>query len=94
MFCRIAPCSFNLFLSLLSMSSQVNYLCPTVPAWEVSGWTSPGSVEAGGTVTLTCETSSSVPPSTLDWSSPGGTPPLGHATDTHSPGLYGGTVTR
>ncbi|XP_071536670.1 nephrin-like [Panulirus ornatus] len=62
------------------------------PAWEVSGWVTPGSVEAGGMAALTCETSSSVPPSTVSWSSAGAT--LGHATATQSPGLYGGTVTR
>ncbi|KAK3879968.1 hypothetical protein Pcinc_015507 [Petrolisthes cinctipes] len=37
-------------------------------AWEVTGWASPGSVEAGEKTTLICETSPSRPPSTITWS--------------------------
>ncbi|KAG7157667.1 Nephrin-like 13 [Homarus americanus] len=62
------------------------------PAWEVSGWVSPGRVEAGEVATLTCEATSSVPPSTITWHTTGA--PLGEATVTHSQGLYGGTNTR
>nr|XP_045611164.1 nephrin-like [Procambarus clarkii] len=61
-------------------------------AWEVSGWVSPSRVEAGQVVSLTCETTSSVPPSTVTWHSPLST--LDRPTVTHSQGLYGGTVTR
>ncbi|XP_071536235.1 nephrin-like [Panulirus ornatus] len=64
------------------------------PAWEVSGWVSPSSVEAGQVATLTCETSSSVPPSALTWRTDGGAPLPEGATISHSPGLFGGTITR
>ncbi|XP_071534248.1 synaptogenesis protein syg-2-like isoform X2 [Panulirus ornatus] len=67
---------------------RVNY-----PAWEVKGWVSPKSVEAGQVAKLTCETSSSVPPSTITWL-PSTTHALGQPSVKHSPGLYGGTVTR
>ncbi|XP_071534108.1 nephrin-like [Panulirus ornatus] len=63
------------------------------PAWEVKGWVSPKSVEAGQVAKLTCETSSSVPPSTITWL-PSTTHALGQPSVKHSPGLYGGTVTR
>ncbi|KAK8404902.1 hypothetical protein O3P69_001477 [Scylla paramamosain] len=60
------------------------------PPTEVSSWVTPSSVEAGQVATLTCQSSSSVPPSTLVWHSNG--VPLTETTHTQSQGLYGGTV--
>ncbi|XP_037792359.1 nephrin-like, partial [Penaeus monodon] len=62
------------------------------PAWEVSGWVSPSTVDEDQEVTLTCETSSSLPPSNITWRSRGTT--LEGATTKHTPGVFGGTVTR
>ncbi|XP_037789372.1 nephrin-like [Penaeus monodon] len=61
------------------------------PAWEVKGWVSPRSVEVKEEVTLGCETSPSIPPSTVTWHSGGAT--LEGATTRQYPGKYGGTVT-
>ncbi|KAG7157094.1 Nephrin-like 25 [Homarus americanus] len=38
-------------------------------AWKVSGWVNPPRVSEGQVATLTCETTSSVPPSTITWHS-------------------------
>ncbi|XP_063588836.1 nephrin-like [Penaeus indicus] len=62
-----------------------------VPAWEVKGWVNPRSVEVKEEVTLGCETSPSIPPSTVTWHSGGAT--LEGATTKQYPGKYGGTVT-
>ncbi|ROT68373.1 Nephrin [Penaeus vannamei] len=61
------------------------------PAWEVKGWVNPRSVEVKEEVTLGCETSPSIPPSTVTWHSGGAT--LEGATTKQYPGKYGGTVT-
>ncbi|XP_069945661.1 nephrin-like [Cherax quadricarinatus] len=60
--------------------------------WEVSGWVNPSKVDAGQVAILVCETTSSVPPSTITWHSHG--IHLAHPTVTHTHGLFGGTVTR
>ncbi|XP_042243477.1 nephrin-like [Homarus americanus] len=61
-------------------------------AWKVSGWVNPPRVSEGQVATLTCETTSSVPPSTITWHSQ--MTLVTRPTLTHSPGLYGGTITR
>ncbi|KAG0729367.1 hypothetical protein GWK47_030472 [Chionoecetes opilio] len=61
------------------------------PAWEVRGWANPRSVEVEHVVTLTCESSVSVPPSTITWYSANA---LDQPSSRHSPGSFGGTVTR
>nr|XP_045610946.1 nephrin-like [Procambarus clarkii] len=60
--------------------------------WEVRGTASPQSVEAGQVVKLTCETSASVPASSVTWHSRAHL--LGDPYVRHSLGLFGGTVTR
>ncbi|KAK7071398.1 hypothetical protein SK128_022041, partial [Halocaridina rubra] len=73
----------------LTSHTTINIL---FPAWEVNTSSTPTKVEVGEAATLTCESSPSLPPSTLTWHSRGAT--LEGATTVHSPGLYGGTVTR
>ncbi|XP_064102722.1 nephrin-like [Macrobrachium nipponense] len=60
--------------------------------WKVNGWVRPSEVDAGSMATLVCESSSSLPESTLSWRS--GPLTLQGATSMYTPGLYGGTVTR
>lgn len=73
-----------------SPSLSVSLSLCTVPPTEVSAWATPNSVESGQVATLTCQSSSSVPPSTLVWHSSGS--PLVETTHSQSQGLYGGTV--
>ncbi|XP_069994123.1 nephrin-like [Penaeus vannamei] len=60
--------------------------------WEVTGYVSPEAVEAGQEAVLTCETSSSLPASSISWQTDG--EPLQGAISRRSPGMFGGTVTR
>nr|XP_045618414.1 nephrin-like [Procambarus clarkii] len=62
------------------------------PPWEVTGSVRPSTVEEDQVVTLTCDTSSSLPPSSITWRSQKAT--LQGAVVTTTPGLYGGTHTR
>ncbi|XP_069957515.1 nephrin-like [Cherax quadricarinatus] len=60
--------------------------------WEVRGWVSPSTVEAGEIVSISCESSSSIPPSNISWSSQG---VVLEASSFHtSKGAFGGTITR
>ncbi|KAK3867654.1 hypothetical protein Pcinc_026898, partial [Petrolisthes cinctipes] len=71
---------------------------------EVSVWVSPERVESGQEVELRCQSSSSVPPTTLTWHSSSSslstlsttttTTIYPAAPTTHTPSLYGGTVAR
>ncbi|XP_042888979.1 nephrin-like [Penaeus japonicus] len=75
--------------SPLSVHKIINVL---FPPRRVTGHVSPGIVEAGKMALLTCETSASVPPSTITWRSGGAT--LDGATTHQAPGEFDGTVTR
>ncbi|XP_064104325.1 nephrin-like [Macrobrachium nipponense] len=63
-----------------------------VPPWEVKAWVSPTNVSAGQVAKLICESSSSLPASSITWRS-GSVTNYG-ATSMNRPGLYGGQVTR
>ncbi|XP_042874281.1 nephrin-like [Penaeus japonicus] len=62
------------------------------PPLDITGWPTPSSAEPGQDMTLTCETSSSLPPSSITWYS------KGHKQEgaivSHTPGAFGGTVSR
>nr|XP_045624741.1 nephrin-like [Procambarus clarkii] len=60
--------------------------------WEVSGSVTPTTVEEGAIVRLSCESSSSLPPSNITWRSEEIT--LDGATITNTQGAFGGTSTR
>ncbi|XP_069164061.1 nephrin [Procambarus clarkii] len=60
--------------------------------WEVSGSVTPTTVEEGAIVRLSCESSSSLPPSNITWRSEDVT--LDGATITNTQGAFGGTSTR
>ncbi|XP_037789244.1 nephrin-like [Penaeus monodon] len=75
--------------SPLSVHKIINVL---FPPRRVIGHVSPGIVEAGKVALLTCETSASVPPSTITWRSGGAT--LEGATMHQAPGEFDGTITR
>ncbi|KAK8397705.1 hypothetical protein O3P69_004470 [Scylla paramamosain] len=61
------------------------------PPWEVNGWVSPPSVEEGKSLTLSCLSSPSLPPSNVTWRSRWIT--LESAQVTHSPAAFGGFST-
>ncbi|XP_069188488.1 nephrin-like [Procambarus clarkii] len=60
--------------------------------WEVRGFASPSTVEEGEMVIVSCESSSSLPPSNITWSSEGVV--LEAASTYTSKGVFGGTTTR
>ncbi|KAG7171408.1 Nephrin-like 18, partial [Homarus americanus] len=60
--------------------------------WEVTGSMTPATVEEGALVSLSCESSSSLPPSNITWRSDGVT--IDDATVTSNQGAFGGTSTR
>ncbi|XP_050715761.1 nephrin-like [Eriocheir sinensis] len=62
------------------------------PAWEVRGWANPRSVEVGKVITLTCESSSSIPASTITW--PSDANAIAEPSSRKSPGSFGGQITR
>ncbi|XP_071534279.1 nephrin-like isoform X2 [Panulirus ornatus] len=62
------------------------------PASELRVWVKPSKVEAGEEAAIMCESSSSRPAASISWYSQGAT--LQGATTSHSPGQFGGTVTR
>ncbi|XP_064104227.1 nephrin-like [Macrobrachium nipponense] len=62
------------------------------PPWEAKAWVSPTNVSAGQVAKLICESSSSLPASSITWRS-GSVTNYG-ATSMNRPGLYGGQVTR
>ncbi|XP_064104349.1 nephrin-like [Macrobrachium nipponense] len=62
------------------------------PPWEVKAGVSPTNVSAGQVAKLICESSSSLPASTITWRS--GSVTNHGATSMHRSGLYGGQVTR
>ncbi|XP_050729208.1 nephrin-like isoform X2 [Eriocheir sinensis] len=62
------------------------------PPWEVTGEVTPGTVEEGEVVTLSCESTSSLPASNITWTSTSAS--LHGAIVSTSSGAFGGTVTR
>ncbi|XP_071550364.1 nephrin-like [Panulirus ornatus] len=62
------------------------------PPWEVLGSVTPTTVEEGAIVSLTCESSSSLPPANITWRSGGAT--IQGATLTTTRAAFGGTSTR
>ncbi|XP_069983443.1 nephrin-like isoform X2 [Penaeus vannamei] len=62
------------------------------PPLDITGWATPSSAEPGHDMTLTCESSSSFPPSSITWHSKGQRQE--GAIVSHTPGAFGGTVSR
>ncbi|XP_047498515.1 nephrin-like [Penaeus chinensis] len=84
-----APLTAHAVLDLLSYT---NYTGSPIPPLDITGWATPSSAEPGQDMTLTCESSSSLPPSTIAWHSQGQRQE--GAIVSHSPGAFGGTVSR
>ncbi|KAK3863233.1 hypothetical protein Pcinc_030984 [Petrolisthes cinctipes] len=65
-------------------------------AWEVTGEAIPHEVEAGQVVKVSCNTSPSIPASTITWRyfNPRDTAPLPQPHERTLTGTYGGTITR
>lgn len=69
----------------------------TVAAWKVTGESSPREVEAGQMVKVSCNTSPSIPASTITWrylNPMRNAGPLPQPKERRLPGTYGGTITR
>ncbi|XP_066948196.1 nephrin-like [Macrobrachium rosenbergii] len=73
----------------LTTSSRLKVL---FPPWEMKGSATPGTVEEGSPVTLSCTSSSSLPPSNITWRSGGAI--MEGATVDVTQGAFGGTDTR